>query len=124
QGGCKRCSDSSECDETARFCDVQDGRCAECLHPDDCQPGYTCHPLTLRCMHHCDMSSDCVFDHDKPQCDQFHTCVSCINDADCHEITGHPSDVCAFGTCVDCYDNTQCPQQRPYCVGLVCQTKH
>ena len=120
---CKRCSKNNDCDESARFCDTQDGRCAECLHTDDCPAGNICHPLTLRCMHFCNASSDCVFDHDKPQCDMFHACVSCNNDADCHEITGHPNDVCAFGTCADCYDDTQCPPQRQYCVGLVCQTK-
>jgi hypothetical protein len=120
---CKRCTSNNDCDDSARFCDIPDGRCAECLHPDDCPVGDVCHPLTLRCMHSCNVSSDCVFEHDKPQCDMFHTCVSCNNDADCHEITGHQNDVCAFGTCADCYDDRQCPPQRQYCVGLVCQTK-
>jgi hypothetical protein len=120
---CKRCTSNSDCDGDAPFCDIPDGRCAECLHPDDCPVGDVCHPLTLRCMHSCNVGADCVFDHDKPQCDMFHTCVSCNNDADCHEITGHQNDVCAFGTCKDCYDDWQCPPQRQYCVGLVCQTK-
>ncbi|HEX3851397.1 MAG TPA: hypothetical protein VHW01_10555 [Polyangiaceae bacterium] len=125
QGVCKRCTKDWECADQpdAPFCDAQDGRCAECLRDDQCQAGYVCHRLTLRCMHSCNTSADCVFDRDKPQCDGFHTCVSCIVDTDCHEITGHQNDVCAFGTCADCYDDTQCPPQRQYCVGLVCQTK-
>ena len=119
---CKRCTSKNDCDSDAPFCDVKDGRCAECLHNDDCPAGDICHLLTLRCMHSCNVSSDCVFERDKPLCDPFHACVSCIVDTDCHEITGHPKDVCTFGTCVDCYDNSGCPSQRPYCVGLVCQT--
>ena len=121
---CKRCTKDWQCtDSDARFCDTQDGRCAECLHTEDCPTGDICHPLTLRCMHYCNVGADCVFDHDKPQCDMFHACVSCNDASDCHEITGHPNDVCVFGTCADCYDDQECPTQRPYCVGLVCQTK-
>jgi hypothetical protein len=123
---CKRCTSNNDCDGEARFCDVQDGRCAECrVHGDDCPPGDICHPLTLRCMHSCNASADCVFDHTppQPQCDPFGACVSCIDAADCRQITGHPNDVCAFGDCADCYEDKQCPPQRPYCVGLICQTK-
>ena len=121
-GSCKRCTSNNDCDGDARYCDVQAGRCAECLHNEDCLAGYICHQLTLRCMHHCDVSSDCVFERDKPLCDPFHACVSCNDRTDCQQITGHPNDVCVFGSCADCYDDTQCPAQRRFCVGLVCQT--
>jgi hypothetical protein len=121
-GSCKRCTMDSECDGNG-YCDVQDGRCAEChVHGDDCPAGFTCHPLTLRCERACKSAADCI-DHDRPQCDPFDTCVSCIQDVDCKALTGHPSDVCTFGTCAECYDDKQCPMERPYCVGLQCQTK-
>jgi hypothetical protein len=119
---CKRCTSNNECDHDAPYCDVKDGRCAECLHDDNCPAGDICHPLTLRCMHSCNVSPDCVFERDKPLCDPFHACVSCNDATDCQQITGRSSNVCVFGSCADCYDDTQCPAQRHFCVGLVCQT--
>jgi hypothetical protein len=121
-GSCKRCTMDSECDGND-YCDVQDGRCAEChAHGDDCAAGDICHPLTLRCERACKSAADCI-DHDRPLCDPFGACVSCNEAADCKALTGRPNDVCVFGACAECYEDKQCPMERPYCVGLQCQTK-
>jgi len=120
ENSCRRCTTGADCEGLqAHLCDVPDGRCAECLGDMDCRADELCHPLTKRCMHFCKTSADCVNENQKPMCDAFHTCVTCIDASDCRQLTGH-NDECAFGTCVECLDSRQCPMDRPHCVGLQC----
>jgi hypothetical protein len=122
---CNRCTTSKDCDVNAPFCDPDAGRCAECrVHGDDCAPGEICHPLTLRCVRGCTTASDCSVDHSHPLCDPFGACVSCATTTDCQTLYGHSEDVCFYGSCVECYADQQCAPDKPYCVGLRCQTKH
>jgi hypothetical protein len=122
-GVCTRCTTGADCEGLqAHLCDVPDGRCVECLQDNDCQPGDLCHPLTLRCMHFCKTSADCVNEKYQPQCDPFHACVACNDSNDCRQLTGH-DEVCTLGSCSECFDDRQCPMERPFCVGLKCQTR-
>jgi hypothetical protein len=122
---CNRCTTSKDCDINAPFCDPEAGRCAECrVHGNDCAPGEICHPLTLRCVRGCTTASDCSVDHSHPLCDPFGACVSCATTTDCQTLYGHSVDVCFYGSCVECYADQQCAPDKPYCVGLRCQTKH
>jgi hypothetical protein len=117
---CRRCTANTDCDgQRAPVCDVADGRCAECLVDGNCRADEVCHPLTKRCLHHCNTSADCVNENQAPQCDNFHTCVACLVASDCRQILGHNGE-CAFGSCVDCFDDRQCPTDRPHCSGLHC----
>ena len=124
---CNRCKSNKDCSNNgdAPFCDEQDGRCAQCrVSGNDCASDQVCHPLTLRCAPFCQNNADCADDKGRPVCDPFHACVACAADDDCKAFFGKADDVCFFGSCVECYDNTQCPLVRPYCVGLRCQTRH
>ncbi len=122
---CNRCQTSQDCASDAPFCDKEDGRCAECrVHGADCAAGEVCHPLTLRCEHACTKADDCAVDHNRPFCDPFGACVSCSTNTDCRDLYGHTDGACFFGTCVECYVDKQCSAERPYCVGLRCQSKH
>ena len=131
---CERCEAPRDCEgnSDSPYCIAVVGRCAQCRSKDDCAIDEVCYPLTLRCAHHCQTSSECVDDQSHPICDaQLGACVACIKDSSCRPSNGHPS-YCAFGSCVECDQSNdeaagpaaaQCPVDKPYCVGLHCQSK-
>ncbi len=121
---CRRCQKSQDCTSDAPFCDEEDGRCAECrVHGADCGENQICHPLTLRCEQACAKPEDCAAAHNRPMCDPFGACVTCSNNDDCRNLYGHIDGACFFGACVECYVDKQCSVERPFCVGLRCQSK-
>ena len=140
---CERCESSKECqdDSDSPYCLAAVGRCVQCrratttasvIPSEDCAVDEVCYPLTLRCAHACRTSNECADDHNHPVCDpQFGACVACTKDSSCRPFNGHPG-YCAYGTCVECDRSNeeaasaaevQCPDDKPYCVGLHCQNK-
>ncbi len=131
---CEHCSSPKDCagNSDSPYCSTSAGRCVQCQHANDCAPDEICYPFTLRCAHVCITAAQCVDDHSHPVCDpQFGVCVTCIKDSNCRPFNGHPT-YCAVGSCVECDHSNdaaastieiQCPDDRPYCVGLRCQSK-
>ena len=130
---CDHCS-GNDCDgnSDSPYCSAAAGRCVQCQRPNDCAPDELCYPFTLRCAHVCITAAQCADDHNHPVCDpQFGVCVACTKDTNCRAFNGHPA-YCAFGSCVECKHSNddaasaadvECPDEKPYCVGLRCQNK-
>ncbi len=87
---CVRCSSESECGMTHPHCNLDEGRCQQCLSPAQCAAGWVCAAET-------------------------HTCeVRCVQNADC---AGSTRPLCAVssGVCVECSTSDQCSGTRPHC---------
>lgn len=127
-GACVPPCDEGSCVEG--LCDLDSGRCVECLDETDCPDGFVCNGFTSRCtaaVIGCTSDEECAGLH----CDTIKgTCVQCISDGDCglgalcDLLTGsctveescESDDDCAFGvchpdkrTCVECFNPAHCP---------------
>ncbi len=116
---CRRCESDNDCTTAdARFCDVIDGRCVECI-PDrgGCSDGETCDPTLLRCAKSCTTNKDC-----SRYCSmRSHFCVDCQVDADCREGQGQAKYSCYLGICVECELDTDCADpSKEMCQSFEC----
>ncbi len=112
------------------LCDLDSGRCVECLDETDCPDGFVCNGFTDRCtaaVTGCTTDEECAGLH----CDTIKgACVQCLSDGDCGlsalcdlltgSCTVEQSCVtdgdCSFGvchpdkrTCVECFNPAHCP---------------
>ena len=112
------------------LCDLDSGRCVECLDETDCPDGMVCNTFTDRCTAEvvgCTSDDQCA----GLRCDSIKgSCVECLDDGDCGlgalcdlltgSCTVEQSCVtdgdCSFGvchpdkrTCVECFNPAHCP---------------
>jgi hypothetical protein len=89
---------------------LEDGTCAECAERSDCtRPGAPrCEQATHTCVA-CLEDADC--DGGTPACDiTTHTCVGCVNAGDCHGDT--PACDITKHACVGCLQSSDCSRDR------------
>lgn len=112
------------------LCDLDSGRCVECLDETDCPDGFVCNGFTDRCaaaVIGCTSDEECA----GLRCDTIKgVCVQCVSDGDCglgalcdlltgsctvEESCATDGD-CAFGvchpdkrSCVECFNPAHCP---------------
>jgi hypothetical protein len=126
---CKRCQTPSDCPrDSAMFCDVADGHCAECdPQQDTCPQGEICDSLFRRCAktcRHAAASSTGTCDGPQHFCwPSRNVCVDCTVDSECAVMAGHEHFVCFLGFCVECFDNSACKLPGHICQAYKCVAK-
>ncbi|MCC7074730.1 MAG: PPC domain-containing protein [Deltaproteobacteria bacterium] len=127
-GSCVEACSEGGCQDG--LCDLDSGRCVECLDASDCPDGFVCNGFTDRCTVE---GAGCASDDECAglRCDTIKgSCVQCLEDGDCglsalcDLLTGmctvEQSCVtdgdCSFGvchpdkrTCVECFNPAHCP---------------
>jgi Cys-rich repeat protein len=103
---CVRCTSDTECGGTTRYCNVDLGRCQQCLSPAQCATGQVCAAETGRCETRCVEDADCAGGN-RPMCAvSSGVCVECSQKEDC---TGpRPQCETRSGLCVECLTNADC----------------
>ena len=108
KGRCQRCGPTGRsCPSEAQKCDSS-GKCVECFDDRHCGRGRCENSFCKQCLtnEHCK-------DFGKPFCnDDFGICVDCLSRSDCL-VPGLSE--CAWGQCVECWNQDQCPIDLPHC---------
>jgi hypothetical protein len=118
---CNGCYDNDDCasNDDAKVCNTDIKRCVQCWRdPDDCGIGQACNLYTQRCATSCDQKDDCAADRMHQYCNlELHVCVACNREGDCRSYG--PNLHCAFSTCAECFDESQCSINEA-CIGGRC----
>jgi Cys-rich repeat protein len=114
-GECLACFIDAHCtDPSEPYCHLLLHRCVSCRTDADCGAGESCERDTRQCIHTCHDEADCPDTY--AGCDeQRGLCVHCRIDADCSGARGRPYCERHSGRCVECTDDTLCPDERPQC---------
>jgi sulfatase modifying factor 1 len=92
------CKSDKQCADFGKVCDLQDGRCVQCLVDGDCNDGQSCKAhLCLDAPAPCGTSKDCASGTvcDKPAAQ----CVGCLSDDDCDDLAHCEQTVCVTDVC-------------------------
>jgi hypothetical protein len=104
------CSRDRECQSPLARCDVEAGRCVECLSGADCDPSQQCDPATRRCTVPCGDDRDCrAAGGELDYCDTHRGfCVECFSNDDC--AGSRRTLLCeqTTGRCVECLSTADC----------------
>lgn len=117
RGQCVECLSGGDCGAAQPACDPFAGECRQCLADSDCSSGNQniCDPLEFECVDACTSDADCdQINDDLPTCDvATGQCIQCDDDTQC------PNDepICnARGVCVECGTDMDCGAGEPFCI--------
>lgn len=117
------CSTSAECHVDKPHCELDTGRCVQCIGHGDCPSG-RCDPFTFTCLSAgCSSGADCQAELGRPYCAADGSCVECRTSSDCPSIGGQRR-TCDLGIrqCVanPCREDADCAADA---TGRVCEAE-
>ncbi len=119
-GRCVECMSDTDClGFLAPRCETASHACVQCLTTNDCPAATVCDQTSNQCGVHCGGETGCFPPFSI--CDAASgVCVECETDADCanQRLVSAEARLCVLGSCLECVKDSDCGAAKPYCASF------